>query len=110
MHQLFARLTNTIGRLRRADKPLTTVGLLMAAVTIATTVGLAVDPRVIAGAPACLKPTKFPVSTAIYTFTLAWVFGFLPDWVRTRRAVGRVTAAVIVMEVALISLQAWRGP
>lgn len=116
MSQLFDRLTAILNRLRAAfdrlwatDKPLTGVGLLMVAVAVPTTIGLLVDPRTIGGAPAWLKPLKFAVSTAIYSFTLAWVFRYLTGWVRTRRIVGWTTAVVFVLEVALIGLQAWRG-
>lgn len=72
-------------------------------------VGLLADPRVIAGAPAWLKPFKFAVSTAVYSLTLAWVFARLPDWPKVRQVVGWTTASVFVLEVAIISLQAGRG-
>jgi hypothetical protein len=81
----------------------------MLVVTGASLVGMLVDPRVITGAPAWLKPFKFAVSTAIYSLTLAWIFGWLSDWPRVRRVVGWATAIVFVLEVALIDLQAWRG-
>jgi hypothetical protein len=68
-----------------------------------------VDPRVITGAPAWLKPFKFAVSTAVYSLTLAWIFGYLTAWPRVRHIVGWVTALVFVLEVAIIDLQAWRG-
>ena len=61
------------------------------------------------GAPAWLKPAKFAVSTAIYTLTLAWIFTYLPEWIRTRRIVGRGSAAILIFEVGAIYLQAWRG-
>jgi hypothetical protein len=70
---------------------------------------MVIDPRVITGAPAWLKPFKFAVSTALYSVTLAWIFGFLPHRPRLRRAVGWTTAIVFVLEVAIIDLQAWRG-
>lgn len=93
----------------KTHAPLTAVSLLMVAALAACAVGLIVDPRVIAGASAWLKPAKFAASTAIYGFTLAWLLGYLPDWPRTRRAAGWVTAVVFVIEVGTISLQAWRG-
>ena len=99
----------TLSRLWRSNAPLTAGGLLMLAALAATLAGLWLDPRVITGAPAWLKPSKFAVSTAIYMFTLAWIFSYLPDWPRMRSRVGWVTAAVLVLEVLLISLQAWRG-
>lgn len=96
-------------RLWRGSPPLTMAGALMLGAAVASLVGMLVDPRVITGAPAWLKPFKFAVSTAVYSLTLAWVFGWLPDWRRVRRVVGWTTAIVFVVEVAIIAVQAWRG-
>jgi len=93
----------------RASRPLTVVGGLMLVVAVASVVGLAVDPRIITGSPAWLKPLKFAVSTAVYSLTLAWIFTWLPEWRRVRGIVGWTTAIVFVLEVAIIDLQAWRG-
>lgn len=92
-----------------ASRPLGIVSLLMLAALAASVVGLWMDPRVIGGAPAWLKPAKFAASTAIYAMTLAWIFTFLPAWPRVRRFVGWTTAIVFVLEVVLIDVQAWRG-
>jgi hypothetical protein len=81
----------------------------MVVVAGASLLAMAVDPRVITGAPAWLKPFKFAASTAIYSLTLAWIFGRLSDWPRVRRVVGWVTAIVFVLEVVVIDIQAWRG-
>ena len=99
----------TITRLWRSSPPLTFVGILMLAAAVASVVGILVDPRVITGAPAWLKPFKFAVSTAVYSLTLAWIFMWLPDWPRVRRVVGWTTAIVFVLEVVIIDAQAWRG-
>jgi hypothetical protein len=96
-------------RLWQASPPLTAAGTLMIVAAGAAIVAMVVDPRVIAGAPAWLKPFKFAVSTAIYSLTLAWIFTMLPGWPRVRRIVGWTTAIVFVLEVALIALQAGRG-
>jgi len=98
-----------LSRVWRSDRALTATGLLMLGAFVVFLVGLVVDPRVITGAPAWLKPAKFVVSTAIYVFTLAWVFTYLSDWPRLRKLVGRGTAAIFIVEVAIIALQAWRG-
>src|SRR5207249_11719161 len=66
--------------LRRAfatDPLLTLVGLAMLLALAGTLVGLVVDPRVITGVPAWLKPAKFAVSIGIYSFTLVWLLGFV---------------------------------
>jgi hypothetical protein len=106
MKSTFGRL---VARLWQASPPLTAVGTLMVLVAVPSLVGIFVDSRVITGAPAWLKPFKFAVSTAIYSLTLAWIFGWLTDWPRMRRVVGWTTAVVFVLEVALIDVQAWRG-
>jgi hypothetical protein len=82
---------------------------LMPIVLAGAIVGLIVDPRIITGAPAWLKPAKFAVSITIYTLTLAWIFAMIPEWRRTRRVVGWTTAITMVLEIAIISAQAWRG-
>jgi hypothetical protein len=103
------RASGLIDRLWHASPPLTGVGMLMLVVAGASLVGVLVDPRMITGAPAWLKPFKFATSTAVYSFTLAWIFTFLSDWPCTRRIVGWTTAIVFVLEVATIDAQAWRG-
>jgi hypothetical protein len=103
------RAADLLDRSWRASPPLTAVGLLMIVAAIASAIAMLVDQRTITGAPAWLKPFKFGVSTAVYSLTLAWVFGFLPEWRRVRRVVGWTTAIVFVLEVAIIDAQAWRG-
>jgi hypothetical protein len=109
MHRSLTLLKALVARLWRTDRPLTATGLLMLAALAASVVGLRLDPRMITGAPAWLKPAKFAISIAIYSFTLAWVFSYLPAWRNTRRIVGWTTALALVLELAIIDLQAWRG-
>jgi hypothetical protein len=96
-------------RLWHASPPLIAVGILMLVVACPSLVGIFVDPRIITGAPAWLKPFKFAISTAVYSLTLAWIFTWLSDWPRVRRVVGWTTAIVFVLEVSIIDTQAWRG-
>jgi hypothetical protein len=103
------RVGALIDSLWHSSPPLTAVGLLMLVAALASLVGIVVDPRVITGAPAWLKPFKFAISAAIYCLTLAWVYGSLTDRPRIRRVVGWTTAVVFVLEVAIIDAQAWRG-
>jgi hypothetical protein len=96
--------------LRRGSAPLFWVGVTMLGALGLILVGLLVDDRVITGAPAWMKPAKFAISLAIYNLTFAWLLGLLP---RTRRRfagwAGGIIAAVGVIELALIALQAARG-
>ena len=63
-------------------RPLESTGWLMAGLSLVFGVLMLVDPRLIEGAPAWLKPLKFAVSTGIYGVTLAWILRFLPAWPR----------------------------
>ena len=103
------RSAAALGRLWRASPPLTAVGLLMLPLALASLAGMLLDPRLVTGAPAWLKPFKFAVSIGIYSLTLAWVFGRLTDRPRMRRVVGWTTAAVFAVELLIIHFQAWRG-
>lgn len=93
----------------RASRPLTATGLGMLLVFAASLAAIAVDPSTILGAPTWLKPAKFAISVAIYAFTLAWVFTYLPGRQRLTTIVGWITAVVLVLEVAIIDAQAARG-
>ena len=96
-------------RLWNTDPLLTGTGLFLLALVVPSTLGIWFDPRDITGATAWLKPAKIAVSTGVYSLTLVRVFTYLPEWRRTCRIVGRVTAAVMLLKVAIIDLQAWRG-
>src|SRR5262249_3711160 len=109
MNRMAESIRAGLALLWRTDKPLTFVGILMTGALVASAVGLAVDPRTITGMPAWLKPAKFAISTAIYSFTLAWIFSYLPEWRRTRRLVSRLTGAVLVGGEALNDRQGGRG-
>ena len=107
--QLLSSARTAVARLWQTDPRLTFTGLLMLAALVGSGIGLAINPRTIGGAAAWLKPAKFALSTAIYSLTLAWVFSFLPAWVRTRQIAGWTTAVILVAEVGIIDVQAWRG-
>ncbi len=101
--------TGIVARLWDIDAPLTGASLFMLAALVVAAAGLWLDPRTITGAPAWLKPAKFAFSTGIYSITLVWILSYLPLWPRLRRVAGRTTAAMFVLEVGIIFLQAWRG-
>jgi hypothetical protein len=91
------------------NKPLTAVAILMLPFLLISIMGLIVDPRLIAGAPAWLKPAKFAISIAAYALTIAWFFRYLPEWRRGRSITGWLTALTMVVEIVIISAQAARG-
>ncbi len=93
----------------RINRPLTFAGVAMALTLVAALIGLLIDPRVITGAPAWLKPAKFAVSIAIFNFTLLWLLTFIQGH---RRMVGLIAwgiAIALVVEEMLIVGQVLRG-
>jgi len=98
-----------IDRLWGASRPLTATGLGMLLVFAASLAAMAVDHSTILGAPTWLKPAKFAISTGVYALTLAWIFTYLPDRPRQTTIVGWITAVVMVLEVAIVGVQAARG-
>lgn len=96
-------------RLWRTNTPLALTASAMLVILAGALVGLLVDPRQVLGAPVWLKPAKFAISIAVYCVSLTWLFGYLPSFARTRRVVGWVTAIAMLIEIAIIVLQAVRG-
>lgn len=71
-------------------------------------VGLAIDDRIVAGAPVWLKPVKFASSVTIYTLSIAWMVSALPPTAGVRRA-STTIAWLLTLEVQVIIMQAARG-
>ena len=91
------------------SRVLTATAAMMFIDFLLTLVGLAVDPRVIGGAPAWMKPAKFGISTAIFAASIAWLFSYLPDFTSMKRWVGPALAVILSLEVGIIDWQAARG-
>jgi uncharacterized BrkB/YihY/UPF0761 family membrane protein len=68
-----------LGGAWRRNTPLAALVLAMVALIGVALVGLVLDPRVITGAPAWMKPLKFAISVAVYGATLLWMLTFVPD-------------------------------
>lgn len=107
--QLAKRIREEAIKAWKNSPSLTAVSVLMLAACLASVAGLVLDARVITGAPVWLKPAKFAFSTALYAGTMAWFFQYLTIWPRLVRRLGDVTAAVILLEVGIIDVQAARG-
>jgi hypothetical protein len=102
-------MTTYLRAMWSASPPLTAVGLLLLSLTPVLGLAMVLDARTIMGAPAWLKPAKFAVSTGVFCLTMAAILVWLPTWRRLRAVAGWTTAMVFVVEVAIITAQAWRG-
>jgi hypothetical protein len=98
-----------MARIFAAAPGLTILGFVMAADLLLCMVGLAVDPRIITGAPAWLKPAKFAISTLIAAWSFAFCLASTTVWPRMARVVDWVLTAGLAIEIALIDMQAARG-
>lgn len=87
----------------KSNRPLTLVSLSMLFVLATALAGLVVDPRVITGAPAWLKPMKFAISITIYCLTLLWLLTFVRGHTRLVRLVSWGTAIALGVEMAIIA-------
>ena len=107
------KLLSCVGALLRGafavNAPLLIVGVASSLLLAVAIVGLLVDPQVITGAPAWLKPAKFAVSIALYSFTLLWFLAQVRGHARLVRLVSYGTAFGFVVEVVAIVGQVARG-
>ena len=98
--------------LRRAwafNRPLTIVGVLMLITLAGTMVGMLVDPLVLTGQPAWIKPAKFAISISIYCFTLLWFLTYVRGYRRMVALVAVATAVALAVEEIIIVGQVVRG-
>lgn len=114
MATMFAQLPLSSGRTLRTEAwrrnpPLVALVLAMLVVAAVALLGLVVDPRIIAGAPAWMKPLKFAVSIAIYGATLLWMLSFIPDRPRLVAVISWGVSLALGIEMALIVTQVLRN-
>jgi hypothetical protein len=102
-------LRRLLHRALDANPALTILGGAMLITFVASLVGIFVDHRVIAGAPAWLKPAKFAISVCTYCFTFVWLLGFVENRPRLVRLVANVTFVGFIVEMIVIITQAARG-
>jgi len=95
-------LRRTATRAWASDRLLALLVALMLPTLAVCAIGLAVDPDVITGPPAWLKPAKFSVSIAIYGATLLWLLTLVDGHPRLVRTIGAVTALALGIEQAII--------
>ena len=90
--------------------PVLTAALLVSiALTVPPVLGMAIDPKVITGANAWIKPLKFAMASAIYAASFLWLLTFVGGRPRLVRVLGNVTGVVLALEVVLITMQVARG-
>ena len=102
-------LSRTFHKLWQTHAPLTVSALVTALVTVFFIVGIFADPRVMTGAPAWLKPTKFGISITLYSLTLVWILGFVQNKRRWVSILGWTVLVTFALEWFAIITQVARG-
>ena len=93
-----------------AESPvLTATSILMFATFLGSVAGIFLEPRIITGMPAWLKPAKFGISTTIYALTIAWLYRYIRVWRGLLRRAAWTISVVLILEIAIIDGQAARG-
>jgi hypothetical protein len=109
LERVFSPIRQKTTRAMAINRPLTVTVVLMLLTLAGALIGLVVDPRVITGAPAWLKPLKFALSISVYSATFIWLLSFVQGHRRIVRIVAWMTTAGLLIEMALIATQVVRG-
>lgn len=99
-------------RLRAGEPLLARFGAALLALLALAAFAAAFDARTLNGVGVWVKPMKFMLSVAVYAWTLAWFFGYLPPGERQRLSSRVIVWTVVVagsFEIGYITLQAARG-
>jgi hypothetical protein len=90
------------------DRPLYYTALIHLLVAGCCLLALLFDDRVLLGLSVWIKPFKFAISIAVYSFTLAYLVPFLQSQV-ARKIISYGTLVCMFVEMILIGMQASRG-
>lgn len=93
----------------RWHRPLLVLGVLLAALSVATLAGWLVDDRELLGVNLWEKPLKFAISGTIYAVTWAWIIGHFTRWQRVAWWAGTVIAFTLAVELVVITGAAMAG-
>ncbi|MGW1741761.1 hypothetical protein ACWCPQ_23495 [Nocardia sp. NPDC001965] len=93
----------------RWHRPLLLLAVAMAALTVASLIGMVIDDRTLTGLPIWTKSVKFALSVVIYAVTWAWLIAQLTRWRRIAWWSGTIAAAGLAVELIIIVTQIVRG-
>jgi hypothetical protein len=98
--------------LRRAwayNRFITLAALLQITLIPLLLIAWVVDAKTILGMPAWVKPLKFAVSGAIYTFTFVWLLTYVQRFRWLKQIAASVTGLALLAETGLVTMQVVRG-
>lgn len=102
-------LKNTIHTVKSQSPILFTIVIIHLIAAMVCIAGLAIDERTLMGVNVWIKPLKFAISGAIYLFTTGYLITLYPFSKRKKNIINNVNAWCLLVEGALIFIQAARG-
>lgn len=102
-------LRGFVSELHRREPVLSLLGWVQWMLAAAFLLAMPFDSREILGLNPWIKPLKFAVSIALYSWTLGWFLGYLRDAPRLVKTVRWGVFTAMMVEIFLISLQSLRG-
>jgi hypothetical protein len=102
-------MDRVIRELHHRDALLFFTGAIMLLLLVVATFFSIGDARLILGINPWIKPMKFMTSIAIFLWTIAWFMPETEPRPRARAFVRWTIASAMVIEIAMITMQAWRG-
>jgi hypothetical protein len=88
---------------------LTAAIIVMAGIGIGAIIGLAFDSRQVLNSPTWAKSVKFTFSLIAYMITLLWILSYMPNRPRLVKFVGAITGIVFILEMIVLTVQAFRA-
>jgi hypothetical protein len=104
-----AQASAVLGRFWATSKIMTIFFYASLAFLAIGLLGILFDPRTILGQPAWAKSTKFALSFVLYAPTMLWMFSYIKARPRLIRFVLDGCGAMLLLEMALLIVQAARG-
>ncbi len=103
------KLHNIFRQIHHRNPLLSTIGWLHIGLLVIFLGLLPFDDRLVTGVNPWVKPSKFAISIAIFSWTMAWILFYFNNKPRRIKTYSRLFAGTMLLEMAIITTQAARG-
>ena len=103
------KMLNLFNQLHQRNKLLSITGWVHVALLLAFLLLMPFDNRLVTGINPWIKPAKFAISIAIFSWTMAWILFYFREKPRRMRIYSLLFAVTLYVEMAIIGIQAARG-
>lgn len=100
---------NQLTKVKKESAVLFWSAIIMVFFFIVSLAGLLIDDRTLLGVNVWIKPLKFSISIGVYLLTVGFLVTKYPYSIRKRNIINHLTSWMLVIEMGIIALQAYRG-